>query len=159
MRNMKGFTLVELLAVIVILAIVALVTAPVILNTINDSRISGAKDKAWGTIEAVKTSFAIVQSDEGATLPLTVDFANGGKITSTKSVTMSGDKPVEGKVVIADTSGTITAVGLKFTGNGTFYCTTNKTGNKMCCLPKSEDLTSANCADKKQFGTNEELAS
>jgi len=36
MRNMKGFTLVELLAVIVILAVVALVTTPLILNTINE---------------------------------------------------------------------------------------------------------------------------
>ena len=37
MINKKGFSLVELLAVIVILAIVALVTTPIILNVINDT--------------------------------------------------------------------------------------------------------------------------
>ena len=34
----KGFTLVELLAVIVILALIALITAPVVLNVIENSR-------------------------------------------------------------------------------------------------------------------------
>ena len=34
----KGFTLVELLAVIVILALIALITAPVVLNVIESSR-------------------------------------------------------------------------------------------------------------------------
>ena len=34
----KGFTLLELLAVIVILAIVALITVPLIMNTIEDAK-------------------------------------------------------------------------------------------------------------------------
>lgn len=53
-KNYKGFTLVELLAIIVILAIIALITTPVILNVIKKSRLNAAKDKAWGTIDAVK---------------------------------------------------------------------------------------------------------
>ena len=34
----KGFTLVELLAVIVILALIALIATPIILNVINDAK-------------------------------------------------------------------------------------------------------------------------
>ena len=37
MKN-KGFTLMELLAVIIILAVIALITVPIVINTINDSK-------------------------------------------------------------------------------------------------------------------------
>ena len=44
--NKKGFTLVELLAVIIILAIVIGITIPAVLKTINSSRKSGGQDAA-----------------------------------------------------------------------------------------------------------------
>ena len=42
----KGFTLIELLAVIIILAIIALIATPIILNVIEDARISAGKSEA-----------------------------------------------------------------------------------------------------------------
>ena len=36
--NMKGFTLIELFAVIVILAVIALITTPIVLGIINDAK-------------------------------------------------------------------------------------------------------------------------
>ena len=42
----KGFTLIELLAVIIILAIVALIATPIILNVIEDARVSAGKSEA-----------------------------------------------------------------------------------------------------------------
>ena len=42
----KGFTLIELLAVIIILAIVALIATPIILNVIDDARVSAGKSEA-----------------------------------------------------------------------------------------------------------------
>ncbi len=42
----KGFTLIELLAVIIILAIVALIATPIILNVIEDARISAGRSEA-----------------------------------------------------------------------------------------------------------------
>ena len=50
----KGFTLVELLAVIVILAIIALIATPIILNVINDAKKQAAKDSAYGYMDAVE---------------------------------------------------------------------------------------------------------
>ena len=44
--NKKGFTLIELLAVIVILAIIALIATPAVLNIIEDSKESAARDSA-----------------------------------------------------------------------------------------------------------------
>ena len=44
--NSKGFTLVELLAVIVILALVLVLTIPNVLNAMNNSRISSIHSKA-----------------------------------------------------------------------------------------------------------------
>ena len=42
----KGFTLIELLAVIIILAIVALIATPIILNVIDDARVSAGRSEA-----------------------------------------------------------------------------------------------------------------
>ena len=52
--NKKGFTLVELLAVIVILALIALIATPIILNVINDAKKQAAKDSAYGYMDAVE---------------------------------------------------------------------------------------------------------
>ena len=50
----KGFTLVELLAVIVILALIGLIATPIILNVINDAKKQAAKDSAYGYMDAVE---------------------------------------------------------------------------------------------------------
>ena len=42
----KGFTLIELLAVIIILAIIALIATPIILNVIEDARVSAGRSEA-----------------------------------------------------------------------------------------------------------------
>lgn len=49
-----GFTLVELLAVVVILAVVALIAIPIILNVINDAKKSSIKQSAIGYVDAVE---------------------------------------------------------------------------------------------------------
>ena len=52
--NKKAFTLVELLAVIVILAIIALIAVPMILNQIETAKKKALEDSAYGIIEAGK---------------------------------------------------------------------------------------------------------
>ena len=57
MKN-KGFTLVELLAVIVVLAIIALITIPTISGVINKARLNSLKDSAYGLIDASNLYYA-----------------------------------------------------------------------------------------------------
>ena len=67
MKNKKGFTLLELLAVIVILAIIALIAVPIILNMIENARKGAAKDSAYGYIEAVENyqAYEMLKGNDG----------------------------------------------------------------------------------------------
>ena len=136
MKNNKGFTLIELLAVIIILAIIAVITTPIILNVVDQARQDAAKDKAWGTIDAVRIAYA---QDQVATEGSLTDSNN--TITFTESgmpnvggttVKVNGEKPTSGTVKIeldGDKAGTITCNCLKF---GNYWCTTTD-GNSMTC--------------------------
>lgn len=158
-KNSKGFTLVELLAVIVILAIIALITTPVILNVIEDSRLNSAKDKAWGTIDAVRVAYATAQTEEQEVgIPYTIEYPKKsasdsttdsttggghgyGYINSTE-VKASGENPTDGTVTI-NSDGSITATLLKF---GNYSCSTINSSkaldaNKMVCSRKPSDVT------------------
>lgn len=131
MRNNKGFTLIELLAVIIILAIIALITTPIILNVVQKARLDAAKDKAWGTIDAVKMAYTQDQTDYGTltSYPVDVNFSSSGTpMVGQTKVTMSGEKPTSGKVSLAE-DGTLTCSKLQF---GNYYCTTSD-GNTMTC--------------------------
>ncbi len=57
MKN-KGVTLIELLAVIVILAIIALIAVPIVLNIINDSKISATERSKEMYLKAVEQAIA-----------------------------------------------------------------------------------------------------
>ena len=57
-KNKYAFTLVELLGVIVVLAILALITIPIISNVINDVRIKALQNSAYGLIEASNLYYA-----------------------------------------------------------------------------------------------------
>ena len=55
--NRKVFTLIELLAVIVILAIIALIATPIILGIINSTRSEARKRSAEAVSHAVETAY------------------------------------------------------------------------------------------------------
>lgn len=73
-RNKNGFTLVELLAVIVIIAIIALITTPIILNVVQSSRENAFKDTAHGLVLAAGTYQAEQQALNRDTT-LTINYA------------------------------------------------------------------------------------
>ena len=54
----KGFSLIELLAVIVILSIAALISVPLITGIINDSKLNGLKDSAYGILKSANLYFS-----------------------------------------------------------------------------------------------------
>jgi len=50
----KGFTLVELLAVIIILAVIALIATPLVLDVVDDAKKSAFESGVYGVIESIK---------------------------------------------------------------------------------------------------------
>lgn len=61
----KGFTLVELIAVIIVLAIVALLATPVVIDVINDSRESANLRSIEGYARAIKQEYYNQSMDGG----------------------------------------------------------------------------------------------
>ena len=115
MRGNKGFTLVELLAVLVILAIIALITTPIILGVINDSRESAAVDKTWAYIDAIENAFALDQtSNNPADLPFNGTLTDGSGKVGSEDIRVSGAKAEGNGSFIIDSDGTVTVSGLKF---------------------------------------------
>lgn len=54
MMDKKGFTLIEVLAVIVIIGVIAVITVPVIKDSLDDAKLNVAKDSAYGYKRAVE---------------------------------------------------------------------------------------------------------
>ncbi|MGE7908894.1 prepilin-type N-terminal cleavage/methylation domain-containing protein [Lysinibacillus xylanilyticus] len=69
LKNQKGLTLIELLAVIVILAIVAAIAIPAIGNIIDNSKFNGVKADAVNVINAANLYYTDNPNDNG---PVTV---------------------------------------------------------------------------------------
>ena len=58
LRSKKAFTLIELLAVVVILAVISLILVPVVSNVINNARIASLRSSAYGILESSKIYYA-----------------------------------------------------------------------------------------------------
>ncbi len=132
--NKKGFTLIELLAVIVILAIIALITAPIILGVIENARKDSAKDKAWGTINAVELAYTQDQvKNSSYKIGDPVTFSDKKASVGTTEVKASGELPESGTVTIRN-DGSIIAQNLKFKD---YTCSTVKSENDNTIDPNN----------------------
>ena len=54
----KAFTLIELLAVIIILAVVALITVPIVLKIIDNIKLNSIKSSTFGYVDSIEKSLA-----------------------------------------------------------------------------------------------------
>ena len=121
----KGFTLVELLAVIVVLAIIALIAVPTILGVIDKAKRGAFKASVMGIIESGELYLATgtLNYNENDEMVFT---CNGSKCeTSTgEKLSFKGEVPVSGNLVIKK-DGTIEASLL--TNNN--YCASGKRTN------------------------------
>ena len=121
-NNKKGFTLVELLAVIVILAIIALIATPIILNVIDDAKTKAAKNSAYGYIDALEKANAqdMLSSESINVLSGAYTISNGTLTYGEKTVTVNfkGTKPTSGTLTYAEgklsAGSTITVDGKEF---------------------------------------------
>lgn len=95
----KGFTLVELLAVIVILALIALIATPIILNVINDAKKQAAKDSAYGYMDAVEKYIVSSELEDKSIKDgtYTVEDLN-------KKISVKGSTPDNGNIEIKNSS-------------------------------------------------------
>ena len=96
----KGFTLVELLAVIVILALIALIATPIILNVINDAKKQAAKDSAYGYMDAVEKYIVSSELEDKSIKDGTysVEYLNS------MGVSVKGSTPDNGNIEIKNSS-------------------------------------------------------
>lgn len=79
LKDQKGLTLIELLAVIVILAIIAAIAIPAIGNIIENSRYSAVKSDASNVLNAANIFFTENPTETSADL---VDLTGGGYLQS-----------------------------------------------------------------------------
>ena len=122
--NNKAFTLIELLAVIVILAIIALIATPIVLSIIDDSKKSSTLRSAEFYLDGVEFSIAQSTLNNTTIKDGTYDILENGNIclgyekdgvtcVSEVKVEVKGEVPKEGsKITIID--GQIDKVRLKY---------------------------------------------
>lgn len=103
--NKKGFTLIELMAVLIILSIILVITVPKIMKYVSDS-----KEKAYQTqvqtIENAAKTFAIngniLLPDEGETVYITVqDLISTGTLNSKEIINPKTSEKMNGYVLIS----------------------------------------------------------
>lgn len=143
-NNKKGFTLVELLAVIVILAIIALIATPIILNVIDSARKNAAINSAYGYMEAIEKSVVLsgfsngdAASQEMASInDDTYTISNSGKTITgaaegAKPITVNfkGDAPTENGTITYKDGKVSACSGLKV-NNIELTCTGSKVSAK-----------------------------
>ena len=123
--NNKAFTLIELLAVIVILAIIALIATPIVLSIIDDSKKSASLRSAEYYLDGVELSVAnstlenkniedgVYNIIENGNICLEYDTDN--KCTNVLEVEVNGEVPDIGSTVTIK-EGTIKRVNLEYDG-------------------------------------------
>ena len=98
-RKKKGFTLVELLAVIVILALIALIATPIILNVINDAKKQAAKDSAYGYMDAVEKYIVSSELEDKS-----IQDGRYSVEELNKKISVKGSTPDNGNIEIKNSS-------------------------------------------------------
>lgn len=99
----KGFTLVELLAVIIILGVLSVLIVPKVISTLNDSEHKANQASAYGLLKAAQYKF---QDNEikGITETLKIDYTNN---IGVDELDYDGKKPEKGYINIGE-SGLVT---------------------------------------------------
>lgn len=117
----KGFTLAELLAVIVILGLIAVITIPVVTKTLSSYKIRLCNEQIGNIEEAARVwgSDNLLTLPDSETDPLTIhleDLQNGGYIA--KDI----KDPVDSSKTIGNIPITITKVGKKYKYEVEYNC-------------------------------------
>ncbi len=142
----KGFTLVELLAVIVVLAVIALIVTPTILKVIDNARIGAFRSSSHGIVNAAKQSYLLQQSSEESPNLTEYQYTNGKKIRVRGNIDIDykGSDPSSGTLLINNDGKVAIALyqdgycALKTYENGQIKL--EKKTKEDCSLPLSEPI-------------------
>ena len=106
MKKKNAFTLIELLAVIVVLAIIALIVTPIVTKTIKNAKKGSAEIATQNYIRAVELTISNSELNKKYIPDGTYDIDSDGNLTGTGlpdgklEIDASGDKPTSGTIVI-----------------------------------------------------------
>ena len=166
MKEKKGFTLVELLAVIVILALIALIATPIILNVINDAKKQAAKDSAYGYMDAVEKYIVSSELEDKSIQDRTYSVEE----LNSMGVSVKGSTPDNGTIKIENSSVKSYDIGIdgyevnngevkkvsttKSFKNGTAVYYNPETGNK-CSKEASKSTTGTKSGCMKWYVFND----
>ncbi len=136
----KGFTLVELLAVILIIGIIATITTPIILNVIGSAKAKGFEDSALSLLRASKNYYSDQTVSDIIKLPLEIKFSDGSQTNTylnsqTKQMETSSDRLLEYSGTNPD-SGII-----KINSEGEISMAIYSKATKVCGIKSSKDKT------------------
>ena len=111
-KKRNAFTLIELLAVIVVLAIIALIATPIVMNTIKKSKKGAAERSADSFVKQVETTIETERLSGNIMEDGEYEITSDGNLCKDKSascsddqkikIEMSGTKPTSGKVKITN---------------------------------------------------------
>ncbi len=144
MKRKKGFTLIELLAVIVILTLIAVIVVPVVFGIIDDARMGGFKDSAYGIIKAAEFNYSWDLMEKKTPEIVTYTYTNGVETvdpTDRNKLDYKGDKPksgtvsvnAEGEIALAITDGS--------------HCATKGFNDDEVSVKKMEEDKKCECND------------
>lgn len=142
LKEEKGLTLIELLAVIVILGIIAAIAIPAIGNIIENSRYNAVKSDALNALSAANIYFAENSKEKDVTLATLAD----GYLEAPGKLPKTGDnnKIVKGENGLAITTEAITFSGSKtVTFKGATVESINADNTKGSSIDGNKDITDA----------------
>jgi len=94
MKKEKGFTLVELIAVIILLGIIALIAIPTVNELLKEARMSAFEDTAYGLVRAGTLYYQKQELRDEVTSNITFTFP------SATGLEVSGKKPSSGTMIV-----------------------------------------------------------
>ena len=141
--NKKGFTLIEALAIIIILAVIAVITIPIIDDTIKKSKLNAARDSAYGLIKTAQQYYYKLEQESDEVVSYSCNF-----ITKCKELQYDGTAPSSGVIRINEVglvSGEVT-----YSDKYTFCIYKNELFDGTCADTVSSDLAN----ELKQAGNH-----
>ncbi|MCI5835425.1 MAG: type II secretion system GspH family protein, partial [Firmicutes bacterium] len=103
----KGFTLIELISVIILMGVIALITVPIIKDTIESAREKNFKNSALGLIEAANEYYLNSKLTGDYFEEIEFKVNNGKMILGDKELSFNGKVPVGDSYVKIKSNGDV----------------------------------------------------